>query len=92
MATATQKVHGATARARGAREASELATLEFLVQQDNGRDYYWEIVGERGESLGRSGSFDSYEDAERGAQRVHDGAGSARVEHHAVDERQREAV
>jgi len=92
MATATKKVHAPRALARAAPEASEPGALEFLVQQDNGRDYYWEIVGERGESLGRSGSFASYEDAERGARRVHDGAGSARVEHHAVGERQLEAV
>ena len=92
MATATKKVHAARAPARGAREASEPAPLEFLVHQDNGGAYFWEIVGERGESLGRSGSFASYEDAERGARRVHDGAGSARVGPHAVEERQLVAV
>jgi hypothetical protein len=92
MATATKKVEGAGTLGRGARGTSEPASLEFVVHQDNGGDYHWEIVGERGESLGRSGSFASYAAAARGARRVHDGAGSARIEPHAVAERKLEAV
>ncbi len=79
MATATKKVNRARPVGRGARDVSASA-LEFLVHQDNGGGYHWEIVGEPGESLARSVSFASYDDAERGARRVHDGAGSAPLE------------
>jgi uncharacterized protein YegP (UPF0339 family) len=82
MATATKKIHATQRVARGARDASAAASLEFLVQQDNGGDYHWEIVGAHGESLAQSGSFASHDDAERAASRVHDGAGSARFEPH----------
>ena len=92
MATATKKVHAARLVARGARDVSEPASLEFLVHQDNGGDYHWEIVGEVGESLAQSGSFASHEDAERAARCVYDGAGSARFEPHVADQRQLVAV
>ena len=80
MATATKKVRATGANARAARDGSEPASLEFLVYRDNGGDYHWEIVGERGESLADCGGFASYDDAEAAAWRVHDGAGSARFE------------
>jgi uncharacterized protein YegP (UPF0339 family) len=92
MATATKKVHTVRPVARGARDVSESASLEFLVYQDNGGDYHWEIVGEGGESLAQSGSFASYDDAERAARCMHDGAGSARFELHVAEERQPVAV
>ena len=92
MATATKKVHAARPVARGARDVSETASLEFLVHQNNGGDYHWEIVGGDGESLAQCGSFASYDDAERAARRVHDGAGSARLGPRVGDERQLEAV
>jgi uncharacterized protein YegP (UPF0339 family) len=92
MATATKKVHAAKPVARGQREASDSASLQFLVHPDNAGDYHWELVGERGESLAQSRSFASHEDAERAARRVHDGAGSARFEAHAADERRLVAV
>jgi uncharacterized protein YegP (UPF0339 family) len=92
MATATKKVHAARPVARSRRDISESASLEFLVYRDNGGDYYWEIVGGGGESLARSRSFASHEDAEGAARRVYDGAGSARVEPHAVEQRQLVAV
>jgi uncharacterized protein YegP (UPF0339 family) len=88
MATATKKVHAATPPVRTARDVSESASLEFFVHQDNGGDYHWEIVGERGESLAQSGSFASQDDAERAARCVHDGAGSARFEPDMAEERQ----
>jgi hypothetical protein len=78
MATATKK----TVRP-GARDASggrESAPLEFLIYGDNGGEYHWEIVGDRGESLTRSGSFACHDDAERAARYVYDGAGRARFE------------
>ena len=92
MATATKKVHAARPVARGALDVSESASLEFLVYRDNGGDYHWEIVGERGESLAQSGSFASYDDAERAARCVHDGAGSALFEPPVAEERQPVAV
>jgi uncharacterized protein YegP (UPF0339 family) len=88
MATATKKVHAARPVARGARDVSESASLEFLVHRDNGGDYYWEIVGGNGESLAQSGTFASHEDAERAARCVYDGAGSARFELDVAEERQ----
>jgi uncharacterized protein YegP (UPF0339 family) len=75
MATATTKVHAARPVAR-ARDVSEAASLEFLVHQDNGGDYHWEIVGGSGESLAQSGSFASRDDAERAARCVYDSAGT----------------
>ena len=92
MATATKKVHAARPVARGSRDVSKSASLELLVHQDNGGDYYWEIVGERGESLAKSGSFASHDDAERAARCVYDGAGSARFELQLAEERQLAAV
>ena len=80
MATATKKVHAARPAVRGARILSESASLSFLVYQDNGGDYHWEIADEGGESLAQCGGFASYEDAERAACRVRDRAGSARFE------------
>ena len=92
MATATEKVHAARPVARGVRDVSESASLEFLVHRDNGGDYSWEIVGGSGESLAQSGSFASHDDAERAARRVYDGAGSARFELDVAEERQLVAV
>jgi hypothetical protein len=92
MATATKKVLAAKPIARAARDASQSVSLHLLVHQDNGGDYYWEIVGEHRESLARSGSFASYDDAERAARRVRDGAGSARFELYLAEERQLVAV
>jgi uncharacterized protein YegP (UPF0339 family) len=77
MATAIER-GSTTPGARSGRQGSKLAVLEFLVHQDNGGAYQWEIIGERGESLAQTGGFASYDDAERAARCVHDGAGSAR--------------
>ena len=87
MATATKKVHRARPVVRARRDVSGSASLEFLVHQDNGGDFHWEIVGERGETLAQRGGFASYDDAERAAWRVHDSAGSARFEPRVADER-----
>jgi uncharacterized protein YegP (UPF0339 family) len=88
MATAIKKGHGAAPVARSRRDVSGSTSLEFLVYQDNGGDYHWEIVGEGGERLAQSRSFASHEDAERAARCVHDCAGSARLEPRAGNERQ----
>jgi uncharacterized protein YegP (UPF0339 family) len=78
MATATKKVHVASSRAGTARSASSRAALAFVISQDNGGDYLWEIVDSRGEALVHSGGFSCHDDAERAAHYVHD---SARLAH-----------
>ena len=88
MATATKKGNAVRPARRSRRDVSALASLEFLVYRDNGGGYRWEIVGEGGESLAQCGKFASYDDAERAAWRVHDGAGSARFEPHGGEGRQ----
>jgi uncharacterized protein YegP (UPF0339 family) len=92
MATATNKVHAVRPVARGVGDASESASVEFLVHRDNGGDYHWEIIGGSGESLAQSGSFASRDDAERAARRVYDAAGSARFEPQVAEDRQLVAV
>jgi len=59
-------------------------SLEFLVNRDNGGDYYWEIVGGSGERLSHSGMFASHDEAARAARFVYEGAGSARFEPNAA--------
>ncbi len=92
MATATKKPHTARSVTRGARDVSEPASLEFLVYRDNGGDYHWEIVGGSGERLAQSPIFASHDDAERAARHAYDGAGSARFEPHAAEQRWPAAV
>ena len=65
---------------RRAREVRAPESMEFLIFEDNGGDYHWTIVAADGATLARSGSFASYDDAERAAQHVRDGAASARFE------------
>jgi uncharacterized protein YegP (UPF0339 family) len=77
MATATKKVHTATAAIPAAR-VSEPASLEFLTSRDNGGNYHWEIVNSGGETLAHSDCFASQEDAERAARHVYEGVPSAR--------------
>jgi uncharacterized protein YegP (UPF0339 family) len=92
MATATKKVRAPRPVAHGGRDASGSASLQFLVHQANGGDYHWEIVADGGESLARSPSFASHDEAARAARRVYDGAGSGRFELDGADERQLVAV
>ena len=87
MATAPKKPQAGKPAGRHARDLTQSASLEFRVDQNNGGDFHWSIIGERGEGLAQSGSFASYEDAERAARCVREGAGSARVEPHVADER-----
>lgn len=88
MATAPRKARTGKPPARGAGGLPDLASLAFRVNQDNDGEYHWEITGERGENLARSGSFTSHDDAERAARSVRDGAGSARFEAHPGEARQ----
>jgi uncharacterized protein YegP (UPF0339 family) len=85
MATATKKAQAARPVVRDRRDVSKSASLEFLVHQDNGGEYHWEIVGESGESLAHSGTFASHEEAQRAARSVYRGAGEARFEPHVAE-------
>jgi len=85
VATATKKARAS--RPSPVRDVSE-SSLEFLVYQDNGGSYRWEIVQRSGESLAHSVSFGSHEDAERAARYVYDRAGVARFGAREADERQ----
>jgi uncharacterized protein YegP (UPF0339 family) len=75
MATATKKAKAA--KPVTTRDVSG-STLDFLVYQDNGGSYHWEIVQDGGESLTRSAGFASHKEAERAARYVYDRAGVAR--------------
>jgi uncharacterized protein YegP (UPF0339 family) len=89
MATATKKSRAGRPGPR--RDASE-PSLEFLVYEDNGSSYHWEIVQGSGESLAQSVSFGSREDAERAARHVYDRAGRARFGARVADEHQAAAA
>ena len=56
------------------------ASLKFVVVEDNGGGYHWTIVADGGETLVRSASFESYEDAKQAAGIVHRGASRAAFE------------
>ena len=57
----------------------EPASMAFLIYQDNGGSYHWTIVA-YGETLVRSASFGSYEQAKQAAGIVHRGASRAAFE------------
>ena len=80
MATATKKSCAAKQLAGRASAARVPESMEFVIFEDNGGDYHWTIVAGDGATLARSGSFGSYEDAERAAQHVRDGVASALFE------------
>ena len=80
MATATKKSRAAGRLPRRAREVRVPESMEFLIFEDNGGDYHWTIAAADGATLAGSAGFASYEDAERAAQHVRDGAASARFE------------
>ena len=86
MATATKNVQALASATRAARGEAEASSLEFLTYRDNGGNYRWEVVDSGGESLARSGGFDSADDAERAARYVSQSASSARFERHGGDE------
>ncbi len=80
MATATKKGHAVTPLRRDGAKAADRASLEFVISQDNGGQYRWEIVDGGGNAVVHSGGFASSDDAERAAHHVHD---SARLAHFA---------
>ena len=86
MATATKNVRAAMSRAGAAQTVSK-TSLAFNTYRDNGGNYHWEIVDASGAILARSGSFASQDDAERGARKVREGAGTASFEPPLANER-----
>ncbi len=84
MATATQKPRAARQLPRRGSDMPELASIKFLIFEDNGGDYHWRILAHDGAPLAQSVSFASYDDAEQAAQRVSKAAASARFERDAV--------
>ena len=86
MATATQKARTAT-RGKGdplpasaSASASASISMEFVIFEDNGGAYRWSLLGGDRASLAQSPRFASYGDAERAAQLVLEGAGTARLD------------
>jgi uncharacterized protein YegP (UPF0339 family) len=82
MTRSAQATQANTAKRKALREP---ASMKFLVFEDNGGGYHWTIVAASGETLVRSASFASYEDAKQAARIVHAGAASASFEHRAGD-------
>jgi hypothetical protein len=85
MATATKKARTTSGANRGAGVASNSVSMEFLIVDDNGGDYHWTLLDRDDNSLARSPSFGSYEDAEDAARVVLAGAGSARLDRRAAN-------
>jgi uncharacterized protein YegP (UPF0339 family) len=77
MATARRKAAEPRQVARRTGALAKSASMRFLIFEDNGGAYHWKIVAGDGATLAQSVGFVSYEDAERAARRVRDGAGSA---------------
>jgi uncharacterized protein YegP (UPF0339 family) len=69
------------------KDASETATIAFVVFEDNAGDYRWSIRDSRGENLAQSGTFASYDAAHAAAAAVRDAAatGSSRLEPQPAD-------
>ena len=80
MATATKKSRASKQLAERPAHVHAGAAMEFLIFEDNSGSYHWMILAGDGSHLGGSGDYASYDDAERAAQRIHDGAASARLE------------
>jgi uncharacterized protein YegP (UPF0339 family) len=84
MSTATKTSRAAKQLARRAADVRAPASMEFLIFEDNGGAYHWTIVAGDGATLAQSGSFGSYEDAERAGEHVREGAASAQLERRGV--------
>ena len=77
MATATKNARTANQVVRGAGAVSKSTSMEFVIFEDNGGRYHSRIVAGNGGVLAQSEGSASYEDAERAARHVRDGAASA---------------
>lgn len=73
--------------ARGARNVGVLEPMEFLIFEDNSGAYRLKIVAGDGTTLAQAEGFASRDRAEQAAQRVGEGAGSARLDHRAHEVR-----
>jgi uncharacterized protein YegP (UPF0339 family) len=80
MATATHKARTATRGKGDPLPASASISMEFVIFEDNGGAYRWSLLGGDRASLAQSPRFASYGDAERAAQLVLEGAGTARLD------------
>lgn len=78
MATANKKSPAARQLARPPARVPGPAQIEFVIFEDNGGSHHWKILAGDGSTLGQSGEFASYDAAERAAQQICNGAGSAR--------------
>jgi uncharacterized protein YegP (UPF0339 family) len=79
-AEVTQAV-SAMRKARAAPSSSpEPASMAFGIYEDNGGGYHWTIVTDGGQTLVRSDSFRTYEEAKGAAGIVHRGAAGAAFE------------
>ncbi|HLY48177.1 MAG TPA: hypothetical protein VKR21_03190 [Solirubrobacteraceae bacterium] len=74
-AQVTQAV-SAMRKARAAPSSPPEPAMTFLIYEDNGGGYHWTIVAD-GETLVRSASLGSYEQAQQAAGIVHRGASRA---------------
>ncbi len=84
-AQVTQAV-SAMRKARAAPSSSpEPASMTFLIYEDDGGGYQWTIVADGRETLVRSASFGSYEEAKQAARIVHRGASRASFEDRSGD-------
>lgn len=81
MATASKKSRASRQLARPPVHVP--APMEFLIFEDNAGSYHWRILADDGTTLGQSGDFVSYDDAEQSAQEIRDGAASACLERRA---------
>jgi uncharacterized protein YegP (UPF0339 family) len=79
MATAAKQSPASKRRARSATDEQPGASMSFLIFEDNGGSFHWMILAGDGATLGQSGDFPSYHDAEQAAQQIRDGAASARL-------------
>jgi uncharacterized protein YegP (UPF0339 family) len=73
----TQAVSANKKARASVRALPEPVSMMFFVVENNGGGYHWTIVAGGGETLVRSASFATYEEARRAADMVHDGASSA---------------
>jgi uncharacterized protein YegP (UPF0339 family) len=87
MATATKKSRANGRVPRRAPDVRVPESIEFLIFEDNGGHYHWTIVAGDGATLARSAGFASYEDAERAASRVRQGAAAAPLDHRVASAR-----
>jgi uncharacterized protein YegP (UPF0339 family) len=78
-AQVTQAV-SAMRKARAAPSSPPEPAMAFRIYEDNGGGYHWTIVADDGETLVRSASFRSYEQAKQAAGVVHRGASRATFE------------